>query len=1036
MSDRTPILNSPYEPPTRYYETDPIDGSLNYDVVRDGRRIFRRDVQIIPEGKKANQERIWADVNDLEGDENDHLINRIREEVGKWRKAEYPDTTRVTRDLLHFWFMNPEKPFEHRLFFAQQEAVETAIWLNEVAARSNAGQHILSRLRDAQGTVSADPAQQLPRIAYKMATGSGKTVVMGALILYHYFNRRSYRNDTRFADNFLIIAPGVTIRDRLGVLRVDESGARKAERVDYYSQRRLVPPAYEQWMGGLNARVVVTNYHSLMLRTLQGNKRSPFDGKLNAKGEKQEALEDTDSMLKRVVGNFRRDSRLLVLNDEAHHCYLPQSTGRTTDDEEVDENKKAAVWFSGLSQVSKRFKLQNVYDLSATPYYLQGSGYTAYSLFPWVVSDFGLIEAMESGLVKIPFIPLEDDTQELETPKLKNLYVHVREELPKKGQRRKKSDARAEGEVLKEEPPVVPPLVKVALAQFYEHYVQYEKNLRKHVEAKADLFTRPPVFIAVCNNTSASKELYKWMAGYEYRDANDELITVPGHLDLFSNYDAMRRPKEKAPTLLIDSQALEDGEQVSPEFKSIFASEIAGFKRDYARIHGQGAADNITEAEILREVVNTVGQPGKLGGHIRCVVSVSMLTEGWDANTVTHIMGLRAFGSNLLCEQVAGRALRRRDYFLQGYDKNEQPTSDKRKAVTYRFPPEYAHIIGVPFRMFKGGLTTTVTPPNQTQVRALEERAALEIDFPNVTGYRVDMGEERLRSDFSKLEDFTVDGANFPMETVMATAFSADHQKLQVKQVLEKREQEIIFLIARELLQRKYKDNDGNPQHQHFPALRRIVEDWYSTKVVVLNRTGAEYRKLLYYEKPDRIVEHIARGINPHRNTAEHVRAVLNHHNPWSSTRYVNGRTTKECYPTTKSHVNHVPMDSQWEGICAKTLEELPQVVSYVKNDFLGFQVPYSKDDKDRHYVPDFIARVRRADGTLVHLIIEITGFNTEKEEKKWTLEQRWLPAVNAMRTKHPGPEWHFIEVDDILNIRPLLTAKIKEVAAKSTIAQ
>ncbi|HRF80359.1 MAG TPA: hypothetical protein PL070_09765 [Flavobacteriales bacterium] len=694
----------------------------------------------------------------------------------------------------------------------------------------------------------------------------------------------------------------------------------------------------------------------------------------------------------------------------------------------MDENKKAAVWFSGLSQIGQRFKMQAVYDLSATPYYLQGSGYTPYSLFPWVVSDFGLIEAMESGLVKIPFIPLDDDTQELDQPKLKNLYEHVREELPRKGQRRKKKDAKDEGEQLKEAPPVIPPLVKGALDQFYAHYVQCEKNLRKVSEARADLFTRPPVFIAVCNNTSVSKEVYKWIAGYEYTNAEGEMIAVPGHCDLFSNYDEMRRPKEKAPTLLIDSSALEDGEQVSPEFKSIFASEIAGFKRDYARLHGQGAADNITEAEILREVVNTVGQPGKLGGHIRCVVSVSMLTEGWDANTVTHIMGLRAFGSNLLCEQVAGRALRRRDYFLMGYDKNGLPTTDKRKATQQLFPPEYAHIIGVPFRMFKGGVTSTAPLPNQTQVKALHERATLEITFPNVVGYRVDMGQEQLRADFNKLEDFEFDGANFPLETVMATAFLPDQQTLQVKQVLEKRDQEIIFAIARELMQRKYKDEDGNPQHHHFPALRRIVEQWYNTKVKVLNRTGPEFRKLLFYEKPGRVVEHIARGINTHRNTAEHVRAVLNHHNPWNSTAYVNGRTSKECYATTKSHVNNVPMDSQWEGICAKTLEELPQVVSYVKNDFLGFRIPYSKDDKDRDYVPDFIARVRTDNGALVNLIIEITGFNKEKEEKKWTVEERWLPAVNALRAKHPGPEWHFIEVEDILNIRPLLTARIEDV--------
>ncbi len=338
------------------------------------------------------------------------------------------NTTRVTKELLDYWFLNPERPSYKQLFFAQQEAVETAIWLNEVAERSNAGNHILNLLKQGQQTVSDNAESQLPRVAFKMATGSGKTVVMACLLLYHYFNRQEYRSDTRFADYFLMVAPGITIKDRLGVLYVDTVTSNPKEINDYYRLRDLVPAKHLKTLEGLNAKLIISNYHQFEPKTLQGNKRSPFDGKIGEDGKKQEAKEDFAQVVKRVLGKFKTGSRLLIINDEAHHCYLPKEKGKNTEDENAaDENERAAVWFSGLREMSKRFQLKNVYDLSATPYYLKGSGYEAYALFPWVVSDFGLIEAIESGLVKIPFLPESDNTQELSMPVLRNLYEHVRE---------------------------------------------------------------------------------------------------------------------------------------------------------------------------------------------------------------------------------------------------------------------------------------------------------------------------------------------------------------------------------------------------------------------------------------------------------------------------------------------------------------------------------------------------------------------------------------------------------------------------------
>ena len=1025
MNSDNPILNNPYYEPTLHYSTDP-DGNLNYGDIREGRRIFAPHLQGIPDPQGSQTS--FFDINQVAPEYGLYLINLCREEIAKWRSNRYPGTTRVTLELLNFWFENIERHATEKLFFAQREAVETAVWLNEVANKSNAGQNILNKLRDGQKKDIIKPEDQLPRIAFKMATGTGKTVVMGCLILYHYFNRQEYRNDIRFADYFLIVAPGITIKDRLSVLFVDTKN--KHSREDYYFQRKLVPQSLQHRLENLNSRLVVTNYHAFECKTLQGNKRSPFDGKLDREGNKQEAKEDFSQVARRLLGKFKSGSRLLILNDEAHHCYLPNSMGKTQDNEEVDENVRASVWFNGLKELSSRFKVQNIYDLSATPYYLQGSGYMAYGLFPWVVSDFGLIESIESGLVKIPFLPQSDSTQAIEPAMLRDIYSCVKDDLPKKGQKKKKSEAKEEGKKLKEEPPKLPPLVKGALDQFYNHYQEYYKGTRRQEEEKASLFSSPPVFIVVCNNTSVSKEVYKFIAGYEFTDETGETRTFSGHYEQFSNYNPTTgRLKKQPPTLLIDSDALENGNQINDDFKKIFASEIEEFKKDYARVHGQGSAAQITEAEILREVVNTVGKQKKLGSHIRCVVSVSMLTEGWDANTVTHIMGIRKFGSQLLCEQVAGRALRRMNYFLQGYDKDGNPTSDQRKIVIHKFPPEYAHIIGVPFKFFKGGKTINPPPPvDLTRVYAMPERQKKhEIIFPNLVGYRIEYANQELKYDSSKVENFEVVCSNFPLSTTLTSAFLPKEETMEVKSVFDKRKQEIIFLLTKELVNYHFSDDDRNPQFQYFNKLKLIVEYWYENKVLLIGESDEKYKKLLYFNDPKMMVDHIRRGIDPHINTEEFIRPVFHYYNKFGSTKYVNGNTAKEVFETKKSHVNYVVADTDtWEQIAAKTLEQLNEVESYVKNAFLDFSLPYVKDGKEKRYFPDFISRVKGKNGVIKNLIIEITGMNKDKEEKKWYVENRWLPAVNSARDKYGYPEWHFIEIaGDIRNIKNQLSEKI-----------
>lgn len=1026
---QNPILNNPYEEPKRHYATQ-SDGKLDYEDIRDGRRIFVPVNQSAIPSRAGKQKEVF-DVNEEGVKYEAHLINRLRNLVRQWREDQYPHVTKVSRDLFNHWFIRYEGEPRKNLFYAQREALETAIFLNEAAPKSNPGTNILEELSRNQKSVDPEnSANQLPRIAYKMATGTGKTVVMAGLIIYHYLNRQNDKSNTNFADYFLVVAPSITIRDRLQVLFVDQKSDNFQNRDDYYAERDLVPRKYSKFLGGLNSRIKITNYHSFTLKNLQGNKRSIYDGKVDADGNKTTESETPTQMVKRVMGDAKFGRRLLVLNDEAHHCYLPKQnrSRKTTSDFDHDENEKAALWFTGLKYIAKRYKLSQVYDLSATPYYLNGSGYEPYSLFPWVVSDFGLVESIESGLVKIPFLPEKDDTHQIEQPVLRNIYEHVKDKIKNRGYKKRKNKELSDKE-LNNEKPYVPALVKSAIDQLYSEYKDHFLGFRKIQEESPNLLSAPPVMILVCNNTRVSRDVFKYIAGYEIRNEEDELErVVEGHQELFSNYDGQQqRHKKKPPTILIDSEALDDAGQINDKFKSVFEQEIEEFKRDYSSQYGQGAAAQLTDADILREVVNTVGKNGRLGSHVRCVVSVSMLTEGWDANNVTHIMGLRAFQSQLLCEQVAGRALRRMDYGLRGYDSEGNATKDKRRIVEYRFPPEYATIIGVPFQFFKGGEQPTPEPSESVQVRALPEREEEhEIKFPMLEGYRREFASKKLTYDFSNVEPYEIEGGKTPTKTIIASAFSEEERELEHEKLLELREQQIIYELTNELMQVYFRD-DG--QMAMFGKLKEVVEYWYHNKLKLLNIPDDRYKRFVRYEDSKAICEHIRRGINPDENREEYLRPIfMNKYEKLGSTRYAHGLTTREVFETTKSHLNYAVADSEWEQIFAKTCEEVDMVKSYVKNDYLGFNIPYNKDGVERLYRPDFILKVKNSNGVKANVIIEISGYSNDKAEKKWYTEYNWLPAVNSVRVKYEFEPWYFYEIaNDIRDVKNHLIAIIED---------
>lgn len=1035
-------MNNPYEEPKWHYDTT-LEGNLDYSKILEGRRPYAANLTVMPNTSSA---KFLLSAEDFQTeDKNAEFINTLRKVVKEWREQEYPKVTRTTRDLLTYWFLNSEREFNKSLFFCQREAIETAIYLNEIAPRDpNLGRSILQELDMRRATVSDRYEDVLPRTAFKMATGTGKTVVMAMLILYHYINKKENPQDTRFADHFLIVAPGITIRDRLGVLYIDQSGKSSYEKLDYYHQRELIPEKYERLLGGLNSVITITNYHQFEPKVYTGKKSSPFDGKLkyeNGMMVKQNDKEEFTSVLSRLLGKNMKGKRIVVINDEAHHCYLPKASNSKKKSEEeqetAEENKKAMVWYEGLRQMKRLgYKVQEVYDLSATPYYLKGSGYTPYSLFPWVVSDFGLVDAIESGLVKIPFLPAMDSSHDLEEPVLRNIYQHIRQELPKKGQRKAKKEAKEKGEKrpIGEKAPNLPSLLNLALEQFVEDYKNYDKGIRQNNESARNLFTAPPVFIVVCNNTTVSKEVFKYMAGYETVDSEGNTIYVDGHFDVFSNY-RNGIPVKRQPSLLIDSIAIDEANSiVNDEFKKVFSNEIELFKREYAILHGSGSADSLSDGDILREVVNTVGKQGKLGQNIRLVVSVSMLTEGWDANTVTHICGVRAFGSQLLCEQVAGRALRRQNYNLIPYDKEGHEIDEKnikrykKENIIWKFPPEYAHIIGVPFKTFKGGGAGTPPPQKpKTIIQALKEREKLEIQFPNIVGYRSENVMGRIIANYTEEPKFKLNFTQIPEETILSTPIGEDIKVLK-KDYRELRDAQVIYVLTQRLIQQYYTDHEKGREFQLFGQLKRIVEKWYNSQVEIIGGDGSkEIRRLVIFWNQKETATSIYEGIRRANTDNEQIKAILNYYNPTGSTKYVFGATSKEVYPTKKSHVNYVVADTDsWEQIAAKTLEELPQVKSYVKNHFLDFKIPYLVGAIEHIYVPDFIAVVKTGSGKEVNLIIEISGLSNDrlghKDFKRKYTKDFWLPAANNLEIYGI---WDFVEVSDIDNIKAILIHKI-----------
>ena len=996
-----PVINAPYDPPAQHFQLDDLTGSPS-GVLLPGRRPSESWTPL-PAVKKGKKTQAQLDF-DATGErrEDNSLINDIRREVELWRGRNYPGATAISRKLMLYW-ADPIR--ENRVLFCQREAAETAIFLAEAA-----GKHGNADYRTRLDPINKDFNSGLPRVALKMATGSGKTVVMAMLIAWQTLNKVHTPQDARYTKRFLVVTPGITIRDRLRVLLPSDAG-------NYYRERDLVPP--DLWGGLGEVQIVIANYHQFIpkdRKEIQGVASNTR--KILTHGKKVDPFKETgDEMVARVLRDFmgRGKNEIVVLNDEAHHCYQDKApdADEKLDSEEEQRNADARVWFKGLQAVKRKIGVKGIYDLSATPFYLNGSGHREGFIFPWVVSDFSLMDAIESGIVKVPRLPVDDNAR-ADVLVYRSLWSQIAADLPKRANATKVANW------------VIPPTLEGA---FRSLYGSYEKSYRHwDSELRKGGYETPPVFIVVCPNTTVSKLVYEWVSGQDVEQPEVEGMPQPskargGNLDLLSNVGDDGQWLARPRTILIDSRQLESGEAMKDDFKAAAGHEIEQFKREMRDRNSSVDVDNLTDEDLLREVMNTVGKPGRLGEGVRCVVSVSMLTEGWDANTVTHILGIRAFNSRLLCEQVVGRALRRRSYSV-----NEDG----------RFDPEYAEVYGVPFDFIPSDkvLPKPKPKPEMLHVRALPDREHLRITFPRLDGYRVEMGDEPLMADFGKESHLHLDRSTVATWTQLAGQAGEPTEHV-LDGFMAERPQKVAYEIAADVVRRFYRGHDDALKPWLFPQMVHITRQWIDGYVTP--SPNPELGLLLLAQVKARAAEKIFHAIVKQEGVRPEVlRPRLRQFDPEGSTDVVDFLTRKPIVPfeITKSHVNHVVLDgvkgNTWEEALAGFLETDPRVAAYVKNDHLDFKIPYLFDGVAHDFVPDFLVRLARTENSQPQrtLIVEVSGGRKDqamREVKAETARYQWCVAVN----NHGSfGRWGFVEVDDMTHAAYELSAAIDDLYA------
>ncbi|WP_374494435.1 BPTD_3080 family restriction endonuclease [Zoogloea sp.] len=912
-SARSLIIASPFERPTHHW----LRQGDNTLALKEGRR---------PAGYE-----IFDTRNNTVRTVELALVNRIRQRVDAWRDAGYPGVTTITRQLLGHWRDDEHSTRQNAFYFCQIEAIETLVW------------HVEAPPDFKQGIAIPGDGGLWERLCSKMATGSGKTTVMAMIITWQVLNALTYpKRNKDFSRAVFIVAPGLTVKERLQVLYPGHAG-------NYYDLFNLCPnEGMRQKLNQLE--LGIQNWHSLM--PLKEQERSVV----------RKGAESDEAYVRRVLGKLSSHKDILIINDEAHHAYRkpPELKVSRKDAEALGiDLDEATRWIEGLDRIHKTRRIIRCFDLSATPFAPTGKTSTESSLFEWVVSDFGLNDAIEAGLVKTPRVVIRDNAlpnAQTYRTKLYHLYrePEVSEDLNRRGA---------------EPHEALPQIVQ-------EAYTLLGADWRATMEAwRESGHPSPPVMLTVCNRTETAARIEHY----------------------FRHGDAYW-PELKAPerTLRVDSRVLEKAE----------IGETAGTDKAYeavlqeileaARIPEwrKEALRPLKKEELLRAIVDNVGKRNTAGQDLQNVISVAMLSEGWDAKNVTHIMGLRAFTSQLLCEQVIGRGLRRVTY-------DTEPVVCPDGIERQLFRAEFVNVFGVPLSIFQDADGDGEPPPpprHSTQIEALKERSEREISWPNVL--RVDfVVRPRLEIDLAKMPALKLDPAQIRVSADLAPALGGTADLAKAVSIdLEKlpedfRLQRLLFVAARKAFETVQHGFTGS-RASLIQQLVGLVEAFFNSdklEIPSLFHQDPLRKRILVALSMDTLVQHVIEHV--HQENAERLEPVFDPEFPIGSTRAMRTwYSTKPCLETTRSQISHAVVDSTWEHYTVQRLEKRPDVAAYAKNDHLGFQLHYLWRGSRRKYVPDFL--IRLANGK--HLILEIKGEDSDQNRSKRMALDAWVRAVNT----------------------------------------
>jgi len=920
------IINSPYEEPTRYWSYNPETRDF---ILKEGRR---------PAGYLIASERSRSYDDPGEFRQID-LVNAIRPRIKAWREAGYPGVTGITRQLLQYW-NDPSERDDRRFFFCQLEAIETLIWLTEAPDSERVGI-----------TVPCDEGT-FKRICNKMATGSGKTVVMAMLIAWQVLNKVTYPQDPRFSKYVFVVAPGLTVKSRLQVLLPDNPG-------NYYDEFSIIPPGLNEKLR--QGKVLVENWHTLawddaerLAKRRSVDKRGPKSNEAYARG---------------VLGELSRANNLVVINDEAHHAWRVPAESKIKGITR-DELTEATIWVQGLDRIHTARNILCCYDFTATPFAPSGKKSTEEALFDWIVSDFSLNDAIESGLVKTPRIVIRDDSI---NPEYRSRLYHIYNDPEVKDNLNRRAEEHE-------------PLPQLVTNAYYLLGKDWEVTLR-HWQERG--IPTPPVMITVTNRTETAARI---KYAFHHKKIDIDPLCDPERL------------------LHIDSKVLDKAESQSEPII------LATMPDEEEENDGQGRAKSQKEtAELLRQMVDTVGQPGRPGAGVQNVISVGMLSEGWDAKTVTHIMGLRAFTSQLLCEQVVGRGLRRTSYEVN-------PESGL-------FEAEYVNIFGVPFTFLpheseEGHVPKPPTP--RVRVEPDPEKQRHEIKWPNIV--RIEHAyRPHLTLDPKTVEPLTIDASRIVKLAELSPVIDGkpDVTKISTidleKLAQENRYQRIVFKTASDVYDQMKPTWEASKEYllaQLIPIIEKFI---HSDRIVISPQFYAQddlRRRIVLTLSMQTIVQHIWQAIRKENTTF--INPVFDRERPIRSTGEMRTwYTAKPCERTQKSHINVCVFDSTWEATEAFELDRNENVESWVKNDHLGFDVLYIFEGIVKKYRPDFIIRLKN--GT--HLVLETKGQDTQQDKTKRQFLKEWIDAVND----HGGfGRWASAVSFDTGDIRGIIEATMK----------